>query len=122
MLFLAGSSASSSLSGCLDLGMNWCGPDLGHCWKVWASRCIDRGAALVRMGLIPMNDKLFYYGSPILSPELCICYLLHDNRYQGGFWSLLDAKLDLNSFEEMEMMPLCPLFKTTSFPSGTEAI
>lgn len=122
MLFLAGSSASSSLSGCLELDMNWWDPDLGHCRKVWASRCIDRGAALVRMGLIPMNDKLFYYGSLILSPVLCICYLLHDNRYRGGFWSLLNAKLDLNSFEEMEMTPLCPPFKTTSFPSGTEAI
>lgn len=74
------------------------------------------------MGLIPMNGELFYYGSLILFPVLCICYLLHDASSQGGFWSLLDAKLDLNSFEGMEMMPLCSSFKTTSFPGGTEAI
>lgn len=57
-----------SFFGCLDLDLNWCGPDLGHCRKVWASRFIDKGAALVTVGLIPINDKLFCYGSLILSP------------------------------------------------------
>lgn len=90
----------------MNLGLNWCDPHLGHCRKVWASRCIDKGAALVRVGLIAINEKLFFYGSLVLSPVLCICYLFHDAGSQGGFWVPLDAKLDFNSFEEMEMMPL----------------
>lgn len=69
----------------MNLDLNWCGPHLDHGRKAWASGCIDKGAALLGVGLIPINDKLFCYDSLILNPVLCVCYLLHDAGSQGGF-------------------------------------